>query len=63
MHPYLRQAIAQSHIDELARDAERRRIGARSAAPARRRRLTRRRLSLRPAPVGGVAAATTGAHR
>jgi hypothetical protein len=50
MHPYLRQAIAQSHIDELAREAERRRIVTRSTAPTRHVRLARHRRSLRPRP-------------
>jgi hypothetical protein len=61
MHPYLRQAIAESHLDELTRSAERRRLGVRSTAPGRRLRPFRSRLSARPGPVCGVRALSSAA--
>jgi hypothetical protein len=39
MHPYLRQAIAQSHIDDLHQRAARLRIAAQAANVKPRRRL------------------------
>ncbi|HWC86695.1 MAG TPA: hypothetical protein VG388_09150 [Solirubrobacteraceae bacterium] len=49
MHPYIRQAIAQAHIDELNRVAARRRTVGRTEGPLRHPKLARRRPTLRPA--------------
>jgi hypothetical protein len=60
MHHDLRHAIAQSHIDDLCRDAARRRLLARLDAPVSqpqgsRRRLTpQRRHAGRVVPVNGA---------
>jgi hypothetical protein len=45
MHPYLRQAIAQAHLDDLERRAARRRTRSQFGAPARRLRVARVRRS------------------
>lgn len=62
MHPYLKQAIAQSHIDDLHRDAQRRRMVRRADAPAGRHRSLRQLVQPRVVAVGGILG-VNGAHR
>jgi hypothetical protein len=63
MHPYLRQALAQSHIDELTRRAAQRRIVGRLDAPAGRLEHARQhRVTARRAHTAGIFG-LGGAHR
>lgn len=50
MHPYLEQAIAKSHTDDLHRLAARRRIVASVDKPGGRVKLRRHRVRPRPVP-------------
>lgn len=62
MHPYLRQAIAQAHADDLNRDAVRRRFATGLDARVNRFKVPRRRVTLRPARAGRVVR-VNGAHQ
>jgi hypothetical protein len=54
MHPHLRLAIAQAHTDELYRRAAQRRVLGPRDARTSRPKVTRHRLTLRPANATGV---------
>jgi hypothetical protein len=65
VHPYFKQAMAQSHIDELHRQAARRRIGARRDAPRGGVKLGWRRRASQPRPAarGRTASAVRSSER
>jgi hypothetical protein len=62
VHPYLKQAMAQSHIDELHREAARRQIVARREEPRGGVKLGWRRRASQPRRAPVTAVARLGVH-